>query len=93
MAKTVDIARNNLKNLTNPQTKTKLNKTVDEAKAYVLQLDEEADFPKIGLLIDRADIINSTLKIGIWSLAKQKKQFFVSAAFLAVQYFLIKKRC
>ena len=93
MAKTVDIARSNLQNLTSEHTITRPKRSVSDAKEYVLQLDEDAKFPKIGLLVDRADIKNIALKMGLWSVKEGKQQLLISTAFLAVQYFLIKKRC
>jgi len=93
MAKTVEIARNNLQNLTNEHTITRPKRSLSDAKEYILQLDEDAKFPKIGLLVDRADIKNIALKIGLWSVEEGKKQILISTTFLAIRYFLIKKRC
>lgn len=93
MAKAVDIARRNLQNLTNNQVKTRNKRSIKSAKEHLLQLDKEISFPKIGLLVDRVDIKNITLKIGLWSTSRYKKQLLISAVFLAAEYFFIKKKC
>ncbi len=93
MAKTVDIARSNLQNLIGEHTTTRYKRSVSDAKEYVLQLDEDAKFPKIGLLVDRADIKNIALKMGLWSVKGGKKQLLIFTTFFAVRYLLIKKRC
>jgi len=92
MAKTVDIARSNLQNLTSESGSTRPKRSVSDAKKYLLQLDEAAKLPKIGLLVDRADIKNIALEMGLWSVKSGKEELLISTTFLAVQYFLIKKR-
>ncbi|WP_457750069.1 hypothetical protein [Sulfurimonas sp.] len=95
MAKAIDIvtARANLQNLTDKQDEQKIQRTVSEAKKHLLRLEQESNFPKIGLLIDNLDVKNIAVEVTVWSFGKNSKENFMRTLFFMVELLFIKKRC